>query len=131
MASNKKVFVLVGIGCLAAALAVVVLIGVVVFGVFAVMKQSDGYAASLERVKTHPAALAALGTPIKAGVMVLGSVNVENDSGSADLSYSVSGPNGAGTVSVVGTKSGGVWTYSRMELVLEGSRESIDLLDAP
>lgn len=132
-ASNKKIFAFIGCGCLAAAVGVVVLIGVVVFGVFGVIKQSDAYLQSLERVKTHPDALAALGeaAEIEAGWVVAGSVKLENDGGSANLSYSVSGPKGSGKVHVEGTRRSGVWRYDRMDLAVDNGGPTIDLRSSP
>ena len=63
--------------------------------------------------------------------MVGGQVNVNNDTGTANLNYSVSGPKGKGVIRVTGEKAGGAWTYSLMQLTVEGTGETIDLLAGP
>ena len=84
--------------------------------VFGLMKSSEPYKTAVERAKNHPAVIAALGTPIKEGFMASGTVNTSGDSGNADLSIPISGPKGSGTIHVVGSKSGGKWSYSVMEV---------------
>ncbi len=60
----------------------------------------------------------------------MGNVNVSGGSGYADLSFSLSGPKGKGTLYLVAQKSAGEWTFKRLEVQVEGRRERIDLLAA-
>lgn len=130
MANNKKVFAAIGCGCGGLILAGIVGVAFIVFGAFGLMKKSEPYAESLQRAQSHPAAVAALGTPVEAGFLVSGSVNLENQDGTAELDYAVSGPSGKGNVSVRAAKQGGAWQYEQMVLTLD-SGETIDLLSAP
>ena len=129
MANNKKVIALVGCGCFAVVAGVLILAGLAVTGAFGLIKGSEPYQESFRRVSAHPEAIAALGAPVKAGFVVMGSVELKNDGGTADFSYAVSGPNGGGNVFVTGAKSAGAWNYSRMELKI--SNQSVDLLSSP
>jgi hypothetical protein len=92
-------------------------IGTVLLVVLGVMKSAAPYTDSLAAAKASPVVQRELGTPIKAGFAVTGSVNLKNNAGNADLSYTISGPRDSGTVYVEATKSGGTWTYQRAVVV--------------
>lgn len=98
--------------------------------VFSAMKSSDAYKEALQRAQTNPAVIEALGTPIKDGMFVSGNTKVENGVGEADLSIPITGPKGSGTIYAVATKSGGNWTYTKLEVEIKGRSERIDLLPA-
>ncbi|HRQ89832.1 MAG TPA: cytochrome c oxidase assembly factor Coa1 family protein [Bacteroidia bacterium] len=105
---------------------IVLLIGAVVgigfWGITKALKSNDPYRESIAAVETNPAAVEALGTPVKPGFFLTGNININNGEGSVDFSIPVSGPKGKGTVHVVGSKSAGAsaWTYSTWELNIEG-----------
>lgn len=84
------------------------------------------YAESLSRARTDPRVIEDLGTPIKPGFMVGGSMKTGSVDGSADLNYSLSGPKGDGSMHVVATRNRGVWTYKTM--VVHTAKRDIDLL---
>ena len=81
-----------GCGCLIMGLLFVVGIGSFIYFISNMMKSSDPYRDSLAAAKQHPAVIESLGEPIKPGFFLTGSFNSSNDSGSADLEYSISGP---------------------------------------
>lgn len=117
-----------GCGCLSV-LAGSVLVIVLIFAlIFSVIKNSDVYKQALARTQNSPAAQEALGSPIEAGYMVQGQVNVNNDAGNASLTIPVSGPKGAGTVTVRATRSGGKWTMDVLSLEVEGRAMPISLI---
>jgi Cytochrome oxidase complex assembly protein 1 len=102
----------------------VVVLVVVVFGA---MKKSDVYKEALSRAQNSAAVQAALGTPIEAGMMVSGSINVDTTGGHATLDFPISGPKGKAVVHVVATKSGEKWEYNAMTVKPENG-PVIDLL---
>ena len=113
-------FVVVGLICAG-------VIGAGVFGLFAMIKSSEPYTESLRRVQQSVEIQQALGEPIEAGSMVQGNINLNNDDGNADLTYSVSGPEGTASVHVVGEKSGGRWEYQKLEATIKDSGDVVDL----
>jgi hypothetical protein len=119
-------------GCLASFLACVALVALIVLGVFGTVfgaiKSSDVYQQAIQELEANPEAVQALGTPVKAGLWVGGSIQVSGPTGSADLSIPVSGPNGSGTLYVVARKSAGAWEFTTLQLAVKGSVERIDLL---
>ncbi len=65
------------------------------------MKSSEAYKDALAMVRANPYVQDALGSPIEAGLLVAGNINISDSSGYADLAFPVSGPDGSGTVYVV------------------------------
>jgi hypothetical protein len=102
-------------------------IAFLVFVVAGVLKQSDPYKNAVARAKADSRVTSALGTPISEGWFVSGSVHTNLGSGDANLTIHISGPKGKGTVTVVGTKSGGRWSYSELAVKIDSSGETIDL----
>ena len=73
-------------------MAVVLLVCGVIALVESTMRSSDAATESLLRAKSNPFVVQRLGSPIKEGWFVGGSINVTTDSGDADLSVPISGP---------------------------------------
>jgi hypothetical protein len=96
--------------------------------VFAAMKNSDVAKESLLRAQANPLVVQKLGTPIEAGWLVSGSINVSTTSGDADLAVPISGPKGQGKIYVTAHKSTGAWEYQVMVATIERSDQKIDLL---
>jgi len=105
-----------------------VFVGLIVVIVFSAMKSSDVYREALARAKAAPAVVAALGSPIKDGMFVSGSTNVNGAAGEANLAIPISGPKGEATLYVAATKSVGVWNYSSLVLEVKQTKRRIDLL---
>lgn len=122
---NWKWFVPVaGLGFLALFAAFIMLIITIVFGM---VKSSDVYKDALMTAQTNPAVVQALGSPIEAGIFVMGSINVSGPSGQADLAIPISGPNGKGTIFAVATKRAGRWTFSKLVVEIKTTKEKINL----
>ena len=85
----------------------------------------EPYLMAVGRLKQSPAAISALGTPIKPG-FPWGHFSTAGDRGDAELSFSASGPKGHGTVYVDAIKTAGKWRLTRLELAADGGRR-IDL----
>ena len=92
------------------------------------MKSSGGYQEALAAARGNPAAMQALGTPIKDGWFPSGNIESSGSTGESDLSIPVSGPNGSGTLYVRATKSLGDWRLTTLVLQVKGTGERIDLL---
>lgn len=107
--------------------------GGLLFGIFywvmGLIKGSDAYTDSLQMVQQNALVQAELGTPIEPGYWVMGEINLTNNSGDADISYSVSGPQGEGTVYVVAEKAAGQWDFKLIRFVHMGNE--IILVDNP
>jgi hypothetical protein len=115
-------------GCLTMIAAVVAFVMVIVAVVFGAMKSTDVYKRAVATARENPAVMQALGTPIKEGLFLSGSTNVDGASGDANLAIPISGPNGKGKIYVVAKKSAGRWSYSTLEVQVDGRERRIDLL---
>lgn len=123
---NWKWFVPVAcLGFLAVFAAFIVLIITIVFGM---VKSSDVYKDALATAQTDPTVMKALGSPIKAGIFVMGSINVSGPSGQADLAIPISGPMGKGTIYAVASKHAGRWTFSELAVEIKATKERIELI---
>jgi len=118
--STGKVLAIVGCGCLG--LVALAVIGVVVIFsiVMGAVKSSEAYTETVALVQNHPEAIALLGEPIKPGFMVSGSTSITNGEGQADLTIPVSGPQGSGSLRVVGERPlNQPWRYTVRQLVMD------------
>lgn len=114
-------------GCLGLILAVVALVGGIVFVTMSAIKSSEVYKGALGIAQSHPAAVERLGEPIKDGWFVTGNVNLGAAGGNANLEIPLSGPKGSGTLHVRAVSPGGSWMYERLDLAAGG--EMVSLLD--
>ena len=62
------------------------------------LKSSEPYKLALKKVRQNPEVVKRLGEPIEDGFVPVGEVNIENDRGSANLFFDVTGPNGTAHV---------------------------------
>lgn len=112
-------------GCFTLIALGVVFILCIVFFVFGILKSSDAYQTALTHAKNDQRVTAALGTPIREGLVPSGKTNVNGPSGEADFAIPISGPKGKATIYVVGTKSSDKWTFSKLAVQIDGG----DLID--
>jgi hypothetical protein len=98
------------------------------FSVFRLAKSSEPCKQAVALAAANPEIQAELGTPIEVGFMVSGSISSSNTSGEAMLDIPISGPKGEAHVFVEGKKAAGLWTYSRMEVVLPGTTQPVSLI---
>ena len=82
-------------------------------GILVSMKSSEAFQLSLARQEASYEVAESLGKPITAG-FPMGSIEVSGPGGTAQLSYSVSGPKGKGTAHVKATRDLGNWHIDRI-----------------
>jgi hypothetical protein len=116
-------------GCLTLVLLFCLFMALIFTIVMGAMKSSDAYKQAMAKARANPTVVAKLGTPIAAGYFVSGNINVQNNSGNADLQIPISGPRGKAVIHAVASKSAGKWEFSRLTVAIEGQPE-LDLLEA-
>lgn len=89
---------------------------------------SDVCKEALVKANASGAVRAALGTPLERGWMLGGSINVNGSEGSANVSFSVSGPKGKGTLHLEAVRQNGAWIYKQLQVTPERTGKPIDLL---
>jgi len=93
------------------------------------MKSSDVYQKAIAIAKSAPSAMEQLGTPIEDGLLTSGHMKISGPSGNAALAIPVSGPKGSGTIFLEAHKSLGEWSFSRLVLEVDASKQRTNLLD--
>jgi hypothetical protein len=118
----------------ACCLLIFLLIGGGVAGLLAIVegsiKHSVAYTQALAQAQASPQVIAQIGQPVTPGMFVSGNINVNGDSGDADISIPVSGPKGKGKVYAVAKKSAGQWQFDTLQFGADGQADRIDLLQA-
>jgi hypothetical protein len=107
-----------------------VVVGIFSFcGVLMSFGNSEVCQLALQRAQSSSTVAERLGSPIKQGLFVSGSIETNGPSGHADVSIPVSGPKAKGTLYAVGSKSAGEWKFETLRLAVEGGSNQVDLLD--
>jgi hypothetical protein len=114
-------------GCLTLLATAVLFVACIVFLAFSVMKSSDAYKIAVSRAKSDQRVVAALGTPISEGMFSSGKTNANGLSGEADIAIPISGPKDKAMIYAVATKSEGTWSFSKLNVKIDGTGETIDL----
>jgi len=119
---------IIPVGCVGITAAILLFIGAIFIFVFSLIKDSPVYEGALDRAAEHPDVIEMTGDPLEPGWFVSGNIAVNNQTGNADLSIPVSGPDGSGQLQVEATKSGGEWQYDSLNFFDESGGPPIDLL---
>jgi hypothetical protein len=115
------------IGCsIIIVLGLAALVALFVF-VFSVIKRSDVYREAYTRAANDPRVVAALGTPIEKGWWVMGSVHIDDNTGTANIDFPISGPKGNARVHAAASRESDAWSYSSL-VVRPAAGGEIDVL---
>jgi hypothetical protein len=113
-------------------LGLVLLLTLVVGGlltfVFGLLKSSEPYQHAVAVASSNPDVVRELGTPIVPAWYASGNINVSGSSGNADLAIPLRGSLHRGTVYVRAKKTEGVWTYDKLQVLVDGQESPIKLL---
>lgn len=111
------------LGCVGLPLVLVAIFGVGIFGAIGAMAHSDVIDQAIARAEADPRVVETLGTPLERGFLIQGSIQIQNDGGSADVTVPVTGPLGEGELWVVGTRERGEWRLDRLEVEIGATGE--------
>lgn len=109
-------------------IAIVVIAAIAMAAIMYSLGNSEVATQALAQAEKHPGLVAKLGTPLKRGWMLSGSIEVNGPSGKAEIGIPVSGPKGSATIYAKGARSMGKWTIERMEAAPDDGSPRIDLL---
>ena len=118
------------LGCLTLLFLVGMFVGLLMTVITTSFRSSDVYKQAMAQAAANPQVRAQIGETIQADWLISGELKVSNDTGSANLSIPISGSRARGTIRAVAIKSGGVWQFSFLQVVVEGRASPIDLLPA-
>ncbi|MBD2460381.1 hypothetical protein H6G89_04925 [Oscillatoria sp. FACHB-1407] len=135
---NRRLWLIpLGCGCGCAGLITAIIL-VSVFGIsslFQGLLKSSGayqtYQMASERLKTNPAAIAALGEPVSPGWVSNVKTNETPTDGVTCLRFGVNGSRTSGTAYVEAEKVRGAWNYYHFTLNVNGQPEPIVLVKPP
>jgi Cytochrome oxidase complex assembly protein 1 len=100
------------------------------FGFVGMLTSTDAYKTALAKARANPAVIATTGVPITEGVFPAAQVKLSNSDGTANYLVALSGPRGGGDLEIVGVKTNGVWTLTKLEFRPNVPGPKIDLLKA-
>jgi hypothetical protein len=112
-------------------LLVTLFVGGLLIFLFGLLKSSEPYQHAVAVASSNPDVVRELGAPVSPGWYLSGNINVSGSSGDANLAIPLKGSRHHGTVYVIAKKSGGVWTYSTLQMLEEGHESPIELLQTP
>jgi hypothetical protein len=92
------------------------------------MKSSEPYQHAVSVASSNPDVVRELGAPIAPGWYLSGGERESGSSGDADLAIPLKGKLRHGTVYVVAKKTDGVWSYDKLEMLVDGHDVPIKLL---
>ncbi len=104
----------------------VLFVGLFVFGIAGLLKDSEAYKLAQRRLDADPRVISILGKPMVTGIP-MGQIRVSGPNGAASLSFSAEGPRGKGTVYLEARQALGEWTIDRMVFEDDSTRQRIDL----
>ncbi|MGN6314501.1 MAG: cytochrome c oxidase assembly factor Coa1 family protein [Rhodanobacteraceae bacterium] len=96
---------------------------------FGLIRSSEPYQQALQRAQSSPLVAAALGPPIKPGLLMTGNISTGGGDGKAQLAIPLEGSRHDATLYVRGEETAGVWHYSIMAVAVENGKQRIDLLN--
>lgn len=105
-------------------------VAALVMGLMGVMKSSTPYRDAVQAAQHDPQVAAALGEPVEPGWFFSGNISTTNDRGEAALQIPLRGPHGKADLVVEGTKTGGQWRYSTLQVQPDDGQPPIDLQPA-
>lgn len=101
-----------------------------VVAIFALLGNSAPVQLAVAKANNSPSVVERLGQPIEKGIFSTGRINTSGSRGHADLKIPISGPSGKGYIYLTADKSADRWTFSQLEVAIDGSEKRIDLLEA-
>lgn len=96
-------------------------LGAIFFGlVTQTLRGSGVYVEAVTQAQQSPEVRQALGEPVKAGMMLQGSISTSNERGSANFSVPLNGPKAEGTLYVEAYKNRDKWTFTTLTVEVPG-----------
>jgi hypothetical protein len=91
------------------------------------MRQSDVFRMAMEQARKNPEVVQRLGTPIEPGWLVSGSIQLENDAGTAHLTIPIHGPSQQAKMYLDARKRMGEWTFNSL-VVKTAAGDEVDVM---
>jgi len=116
------------LGCLTLLFLVGIFVVVLMTIITTSFRSSDVYKQAMAEAAANAQVHERIGETIQADWLISGQLNVNGSTGNANLSIPISGTRGRGTIQAVAYKSGGVWRFTKLQVMVAGRAAGIDLL---
>lgn len=116
------------LGCLTLLLLIGIFVVVLMTIITTSFRSSDVYKQAIAVAARNAQVRERIGETIQADWLISGQLNVSGSTGNANLSIPISGSRGQGKILAVAYKSGGVWRFTKLQVMVAGQAEGIDLL---
>lgn len=100
-------------------------------GLISLMSNSEVSKLAFAKAQSDSNVRQQIGEPIKRGFSTSGTIQFSGPSGSADISFPISGPKGKATVYAVAEKSADIWTFTTLQVQVNDQKERLNLLKEP
>lgn len=115
-------------GCALLVLAVILCLGVLLGLAASAVRNSDVCAQALAKASASAKVRGLLGTPLRQGWTFTGGITITGTTGSATVTFPISGPKGEATVRAEATMNKGAWILTILVVTPERTGKPIDLL---
>lgn len=110
-------------------LLMIAIFGSVVAAIMTTMfRHSEPYQVALQRASQNAQVRALIGEPLQPDWLISGELQVSGSTGHASFLIPIRGPRNGGRIRVVAQKSGGLWSFSCLQVEVRGRGGSINLL---
>lgn len=120
---------IVGLGILG--LLLVMFAGSILLFVRGLMFKAEPTRVAIARAQANQQVLQRLGAKVREGWLITGNIQLDNDTGHADLEIPIAGPRGEAEIHAVADKEFGRWQYREMRVGSPNTEETIDLIGNP
>ena len=105
-------------------------LGATFFGLKAMLTGCEPYKVGVKNAKSNPQIVQMLGDDIEEGMIPMGSVELKNSKGDAELEINLKGSKGEGTLFVEAVKEEGKWRFNKLKFNDKNSDKSVNLLES-
>jgi len=112
-------------GCLTIILIFIFGIGAAIFGVTQLFTESAPYTHALEQASNDSRVITLLGDRIESDGIMQGNISFKNNNGQANITIPIKGSKGLGSVTIIGEKEDGTWTYSTFFVTIKKTKQKV------
>jgi len=106
-----------------------ILVTVLLFS-FLAFRTSTIYKQTMAAVRTDDRLIELIGSPVQPGILVLGTFSRHASGTMVNLTIPLYGPKGKATAFAVGSKTGGKWKFTTLQVQAKDRQDNIDLLNS-
>jgi hypothetical protein len=106
-----------------------ILVTVLLFS-FLAFRTSTIFKQTMATVRTDDHLKELIGSPVQPGILVLGTFSRHASGTMVNLTIPLYGPKGKATAFAVGSKTGGGWKFTTLQIQVKGRKNHIDLLNS-